>query len=223
MRVHRTFVIFLVSSLLGCAYFANEEPQSRTRLHNIDGLVRVDAPLEGILEIRPDHHIGSYDALLFPEASISYERGSLELSRSAERAFLSRLRNSLVTAAEAAGVPIARQRAACVMEVRLRVSRMKIDVGDRADQLAELTLVMHFRDSLSRASLLRYALDTRVPTPEDQLSPDAQMREGLDEIIAEMNITNAMRETGFADDTALPGCNGTLAAIGRAAAERRRQ
>jgi hypothetical protein len=221
MSAFKTSLIFAIVSILGCAMFMGAEPISRSRLRAIDGLEQVDAPLPGILELREDHRIGSYDALLFPDPSISYERGSLELSTAAERAFLSLLQESLVTAAQRNGVPIAQERGACVMEVSLRISRMKIDIADRAQQLAEMTLVMQFRDSMSRASLLRYATENRIPSPKESSTPDEQMREGLDRIIAEMNIAVAMRETGFANDTILPGCKGTLAALGRAASQQR--
>jgi len=191
------------------------------RLRAIDGLETVEIPMPGVLELREDHHIGSYDAFLIPDASLSYKRGSLQLSPRAQTVFLTHLKGSLVNASQAARVPIVDEPGACVMEVRLILSRMELDVGDRADHLAEFTLSMQFRDSVSRELLLRYSTVDRVTNPGKGVTHDKQLRRGLDRIVEEMDITSAFRSTGFADDTINPGCKGTLAARGRAAAQQR--
>lgn len=81
--------------------------RARTRLPPIDGLEPVSAALPGVLELRGDHHVGSYDALLIPEASLNYKRGSLRLARDAERVFLDLLRDSIVGASIAAAFAVA--------------------------------------------------------------------------------------------------------------------
>ncbi len=193
----------------------------RLRLRTYDELERVEAGLPGVLELRPDHRIGGYDALLIPRPSLGYKRGSLRLTRAGERAFLDLLQNSLVGATTAAAVPLAEGPGECVMEVRFEVMRMNLDTDRDADQLAELLLVMEFRDSTSREPLLRYAKLDRVPSPSEGVSHDTQIRRGLDRVVAEMNLATALRPAGLADDALIPGCQGTLAARGRAASEGR--
>ncbi len=217
MRALRTALIVAISSTLSCAMLTSGDGFQRRRLKPIDGLERVEFPLPGVLELREDHRIGSYDAFLIPDASLSYRRGSSKLTRPAERVFLGLLKESIVKGSEAAAIPIEQEPGACVMEINLAVSRLNLDVADRADQLAELTLVMQFRDSTSRMPLLRYAAEKRVPNPKEGVSHDKQIRRGLDRIVGEMDLSAALRSSGLADDTINPGCQGTLAARGRAA------
>jgi hypothetical protein len=218
MNTLRISLIIMVASTLGCAALNDTNSLTRTRLTAIDGLERADISLPGVLELRDGHHIGSYDGFLLPAATLSYERGSAQLTRRAERIFLELLRESLVARSAAAEIPIHDEPGTCVMEIGLAVIHLNLDVADRADQLVELTMVMQFRDSMSREPLLRYAKQDRVPNPSEGASQDAQLRQGLDRIITEMNISGAFRISGLADDEINPGCNGTLADRGRAAA-----
>lgn len=103
----------------------------------------------------------------------------------------------------------------CVMEVELAITRLDIDTSRRADQLVEMVLVMMFRDASTREPLLRYARLGRVPTPEPEITHDAQLRRGLDELVQRMNMTGSLRPANLADDQIRPGCRGTLAARGR--------
>lgn len=219
MRASRIISILALALLGGCAWLAEPNERVRARLPPVDGLQRVSAELPGILEVREDHHIGSYDALLIPEASLSYKRGSLRLSSDAERVLLDLLRDSIVEASIAAAVPVVEAPSECAMEIDLWVSGLDLQVREGSEQLASLTLVMEFRDSMSRRPLLRYAADDRVPNPTGGETPDHRIRRGLDRIVGEMNIAGPFRASGFASDSILPGCNGTLAARGRAAAQ----
>lgn len=219
MRVIEALLILAISSTLSCAMLTSGDTAPSMRLRAIDGLERVEIPMPGVLELREDHRIGGYDAFVIPDASLSYKRGSSRLTRDAERVFLKLLKESLIEASEAAVVPIEQEPGACVMEISLTVSRMDLDVGIRADQLAELTLIMQFRDSVSRDPLLRYATVNRVPNPSEGATHDRQIRRGLDRIVKEMDISRAFRSAGLADDTIIPGCKGTLADRGRAALE----
>jgi hypothetical protein len=221
MRPLETSLILAIVVTMGCANASIGDAFKRRRMKPIDGLERVDVALPGILEVREDHRIGSYDAFLIPPATLSYTRGSVPLSPPAKRAFLSLLRESIVEASEAAVIPVEDNPGPCVMEIQLRVSGLNLELTDRADQLVELTLVMQFRDSMSGMPLLRYATENRVPNPADGVTQDQQIRKGLRQIVADMNIAGAFRATNYADDTINPGCKGTLAARGRAAAQQR--
>lgn len=211
--------LVLVGMSWGCAAFepgSFERPLAE-RLRPIDGLDRVEVPIPGVLEIREQHGIGGYDALLIPDASLRYRPGSLRLSRDAERIFLGLLRESIVDATQAAAIPLVDEPGECVMEISLGVLRLDLDIDRRADQLAEMILVMEFRDSSSRQPLLRYARVGRVQNPEQDRSHDQQLRRGLDAIVERMNLANVLRPANLADEIIRPGCRGTLAARGRAA------
>jgi hypothetical protein len=221
MSALRTSLIVAIVSTMSCSMFSDGDSLERRRIRPIDGLETVEVSLPGILEVREDHRIGSYDALLIPNASLSYTRGSLLLTLPAKRAFLGLLRESIIEASKAAEIPIQERPGTCVMEIQLRVSGLNLEVTDRADQLVEMTLVMQFRDSVSRMPLLRYATENRVPNPMEGVTHDQQIRKGLRQIIADMNIAGAFRASGYANNPINPDCKGTLAARGRAAAEQR--
>ena len=80
---------------------------------------------------------------------------------------------------------------------------------------------MQFVDSASGAPLLRYAHDSLVPNPNEGVSHDEQIREGLRRVIADMDITTAFRQSGYDKQPIMPECQGTLAAVGRGGAEGR--
>jgi hypothetical protein len=221
MRVLVSLILFALVSAIGCASPESDGPADRIRLQSVDGLDRVEIDLPGILEIRKDHRIGRYDALLIPVPSMSYENDSLRLTPDGQHAFLTLLRDSIVEASQRAALPVVEQPGPCVMEISLQVSRMDLETALYGDQLAELILIMQFRDSVSGEPLLRYAKQDRVPHPEKGITPDQQIRRGLDRIVAEMDLSTALRPAGLAQDVTDPVCKGTLAARGRAASERR--
>lgn len=218
-RLTRLLILLLSPLTAGCLTPVSDGSTARTALRSVDGLERRDFGLEGVLELRDDHRIGMYDAFLIPRATMSYARDSRRLTTPARRVFLSLLHQSLVEAAIAADVPITNQPGPCVMEINLAVVGLDLDI--EAEDLADLTLVMQFRDSTSREPLLRYATQDRIPQPDDDISRARQLQRGFDRIVAKMNIASAMRASGLTDDDFETECNRTLAARGRAAAAAR--
>ncbi len=208
-------------SAIGCASPPSEEHAARTPLRSVDGLDRVEIDLPGVLEIREDHRIGRYDALLIPKPSMRYTADSLRLTSDGQRAFLDLLRDSSVKASQRAALPVVEQPGSCVMEISLEIVQMDLETALYDDHLAELVVIMQFNDSLSGQPLLRYAKQDRVPHPEKGTSDDQQIRRGLDRIVAELDLSTTLRPAGLAQDVADPVCKGTLAARGRAASERR--
>ena len=186
----------------------------RPRLRTIDGLDRIEVGVpgfEGILEVRPDHRIGAYDALLLASPSLGYRRHSMRLTTDGEAVFLALLQQSLVDAIRASRVSTVEGPERCAMEIELEVIRMDLDTGAQAGELAEMTIIMHFRDSMSGTPLLRYAKRNTVPHPDRGVTDDLQIRAGLDRIVRDMNIATVLRPAGLADDSKVEGCEGTLA------------
>ena len=189
-------------------------------LRSADDLVRIDADLPGLLDLREDHGIGSYDEFLIPDATLSYKRGSRILTKPAEEVFLSLLKQTLVDATKAADISIVTEPGPCVMEIDLAVVGMKLQTRNRAKELADLTIVMEFRDSRSREPLLRYTTENRVENASKGVS-DKQLQRGFDRIIADLNITVAIRATSGSDAPINPECKGTLASHGKTIADQR--
>lgn len=215
--------VLLLSPSLGCTQLsavsgssrpsASSAPSSRS----LDGLERVEIDMPGVLELRTNHRIGGYDQFLIPKATLSYERNSLRLTREAQSVFLSLLRTSLVNASTAAGIPIVSKPGPCTMEVELDVVDLDLDLAHAKTDLAQLTVVMQFRDSMSRQRLLRYAASDHVTKPADGADTDSKLQQGFDRVVADMDLAPALRGSGLADDAIIPGCSGRLAALGRAA------
>lgn len=201
----------------GCAS-APPEPAPRERLlYSVEGLKRVDIAVPGVLELRENHGIGSYDALLLPQATLRYRPESQRLTSDARAVFLSLLHRTLVDATNAASIPIVSEPGPCVMEIEFDVVRMFIDVSERSRQVAHLILVMQFRDSASGDLLLRYATENEIATGGPDIPNPEQLRKGLTTMMRNMDLAGPLRGAGLADDAISPECNGTLAAIGRAA------
>ena len=201
----------------GCSFKGAGGSLRSTGLRSIDGLDRATVELPGTLELRENHGIGGYDRLLIPPATLTYKRESLRLTHPARRVFLELLRESLIEASQAAGIRIETEPGHCVMEIDIGALGMDLALGREADQLAQLAIVMQFRDSLSGEPLLRYSTQRRIENPARGIDPDSKLKDGLDRIIADLNIATSMRSANLADDEVRPGCSGTFAALGRAA------
>ena len=186
-------------------------------IETADGLRAVDVDLPGRLFLRDDHGIGSYDAFIVPQATVAYARSSRRLPDDMETAFLASLEQSLIDASREAGIPVVDTPGACVLQVGLGFTNVKIE-RTATKKLGEVVLVMEFRDTLSGESLLRYAAAHRIDRDGTGAPLSEQLALAFDEMVAELNVAGALRASGLADDVIRPGCNGTLASLGRKAA-----
>ncbi|GEM_PF-4990751 len=191
------------------------DTSERLRLRPIFDIEKVEVPIPGQLELRLDHKIGGYDAIFVRHGRLRYRHGSLELTRDAERTFLAMLERSLVTAIETSDVEVAETPGRCAMEVQMGVFEMDLETADYAEGLADMVVVMTFRDSVSGDALLRYARPARIDHPESGVSDDRQLRDGLSRIVVDMDVTNVLRPAGLATDATIEGCRGRLGERGR--------
>lgn len=223
MTRRRIALVGIVCSafLVGCATQGDGSSLHVTHLRSVEGLERVDIPLPGTLELRENHGIGGYDKLLVPNASITFRTDSKRLTTPARRIFLEMIRSSLVDAIRAVDLPVVVEPGQCVMEIDLAAVGFDLSTARGADQLATLTVVMQFRDSESGTTLLRYSTERLIDNPERGVTHDAKLREGLDEIVKDLNLAGSLRGAGLAGDTIRPGCDATLAQIGRQAQDGR--
>jgi hypothetical protein len=207
----------LLFTISGCSILTGQGTPPPSSFLSHDGLERVEIDLPGVLELREDHGIGRYDAVTIPNARLRYKRGSLRMTRMARQIFLTLLTDTLVDASTDATLPIESEPGPCVMEINLEVVGMNLEVDDDPLRLADMTVVMQFFDSASQEPLLRYAVPHRIPNPNAGNTPDDQLKKGLRRIVDELNLAASLRGAGLADENFEPGCNGTLAALGRAA------
>jgi len=218
MREARALVL-AVAFGFGCTTPAPAERVSfkEARLLTADGLRRVEIDMPGVLFIRDDHEIGSYDALLVPKAGLSYKRRSARLARETEQEFLATLEQSLVDLAVDADIPVVEAPGQCVMQIGIALHDMDLDRRNTARTLGRMVLVMEFRDSDSGQPLLRYASQNVVTNDGSGSSREDQIRDSFYGMVERMNVGGALRAAGLGDDTLRAGCTGLLAQRGRAA------
>jgi len=202
----------MLGGLAGCASLP--DAPSLTELETIDGLKarEIDAP--GRLFLRDDHQIGAYDAFLISESTISYDRQSRVLPEIMEATFLAALEQSLYDAAEDAEIPIVDVPGTCVMEVGMRLADVVVDRAG-AERLGTMTLVMEFRDTESGAPLLRYATQNTIENEGTGIPRSEQFQTAFEGMVAEMEISGALRAAGLTNNATRPGCRGTLAERGQ--------
>ena len=126
-------------------------------------------------------------------------------------ALLSRLKQNPRKAAEGDdAAPTGEIRGSSNQELKFRVHNRLFELLDLA--------------KLSKVSEERIREDIAVATRRVLEEEKALLTlEERDRIVREMNIAGPFRDAGLADDTVLPGCQGTLAARGRAAAAARQE
>ena len=210
--VSRLVGMAVVLLLLGCGSTTGSRGANGS-LTTVDGLHAVEIDMPGQLFIRDDHQIGSYDAFLIPEATISYNRASRRVSPALEVSFVAILEQSLIDAAEASNIPVVQEPGACVLQVGIGVTNLRIE-RSRIGNIGRMTVVMEFRDTISGEPLLRFAREEAIENEGTGTPRNEMLQEALDEIVADLDVSRALRAAGLSDQEVRPGCRGTLAQRG---------
>jgi hypothetical protein len=217
MRGFGVLLVILALTGLGCGSTKNGSNgggrASKAATQTVDGLTRTEIDAPGVLFIRDDHGIGSYDAFLIPEATISYRRRSVRLPTELELAFMASLEQTLIDAAQEADIPIVQTPGNCVLQVAMGLTDVDIE-RSKTRSIGRLTLVMEFRDTLSGQPLLRYATRNTIEREGTDVPRSEQIGVAFDEMVGEMEIAGALRAAGLGADTIRPGCEGTLSKRG---------
>ncbi|MBW2426931.1 MAG: hypothetical protein JRG86_21995 [Deltaproteobacteria bacterium] len=221
MRRVEIAVIIALFAGLGCGMMStgSESDIERKPARTVDGLVHVQIDAPGVLFLRHDHRIGSYDALQIKPAWISYKRGSRRLATDMEEEFKQQLVQSLAELARAAAIPLVDSPGACVMAIEVGLLHLDLERSSYSESMGRLTLAMEFRDSESGDPLLRYATRNRIENPGEGVTRRRQLRESFKAMLDRMNLSVSLRGAGLADDEIRPPCQGTLAQRGRQARE----
>lgn len=215
MRGLGVLLVILALTGLGCGSTKNGSSGggSAATTQTVDGLTRTEIDAPGVLFIRDDHGIGSYDAFLIPEATISYRRRSVRLPTELESAFMASLEQTLIDAAQEADIPIVQTPGNCVLQVAMGLTDVDIE-RTKTRSIGRLTLVMEFRDTLSGQPLLRYATRNTIEREGTDVPRSEQISVAFDKMVGEMEIAGALRAAGLGEDAIRPGCEGTLSKRG---------
>lgn len=211
----RKLILSLTIVALGCGTTTGDgKPSERRQDTTGDGLVRVETNKPGDLYLRDNHGIGGYDAIAIAPAFVNYRRSSTKLEPDVEDAHLAALEQALFDAAEDANVEIEYAAGNCVITVGIGFMNVMLAKSDRADVLAEMTLVIQYQDSVSGEALLRYIAPTRVEHEPEGVSREDQIRASFDRMIAEVDIITALRAATTSPSPPRAGCQGNLLKAG---------
>lgn len=215
MRGFGVLLVILALTGLGCGSTKNGSSGggSAATTQTVDGLTRTEIDAPGVLFIRDDHGIGSYDAFLIPEATISYRRRSVRLPTQLESAFMASLEQTLIDAAREADIPIVQTPGNCVLQVAMGLTDVDIE-RTKTRSIGRLTLVMEFRDTLSGQPLLRYATRNTIEREGTDVPRSEQISVAFDKMVGEMEIAGALRAAGLGEGAIRPGCEGILSKRG---------
>ena len=223
-RVHFSLVFFLVGLAtiflvgLGCGTTPDAasgrgsagSSQETTR----DGLIKVDAVIDGDLYIRPNHGIGGYDAIVVAPAFVNYRRTSARLDPDDEEFYLISLEQALVDEANSIGAPIEFEAGECTIKVGIGFLNVNLARNDSATVLGEMLLVIEYQDSLSGESLLRLMVPKQIEREPEGVTRADQISMSFDRMIDEVDVTTALRSATAVPSGPRPGCEGRLVNAG---------
>ena len=185
MGLHPLLLIPLVLALTGCrappaptattattaTTAATKSPPLKTYARVAD-IERLDISIPGVLLVKPEHYLASYDQLMVDPIIVTFARGSAKLGRTDTKRLEIYLREA--TARELVNVDVSKivsQPGPCVMRMQtafLDVVLPLRDVPSDAhttfiDSFGSVTLVHELRDSTTGTVLLRYMGRRRAP------------------------------------------------------------
>lgn len=158
-----SLAIALVLALAGCRSApAPELPEVNAR---VEDLVRLEIAIGGILLVKPDHHMASYDQLMVDPIIVTFERGSKKLNSAETERLETHLREA--TARRLVNVDpskIVTEPGPCVLRMQtafldVELPPLTMSSGSRSSFISSygsVTLVHELRDSSSGTVLLRY-------------------------------------------------------------------
>jgi hypothetical protein len=172
--MRRALLALAACLTVGCTLAPPEPGQARRaarekQITSPDGLVLAHNTRKGMLYVRPDHHIGTYDAFLVEPVMITYRRGQRPLSvEDADKLDL-RLQELTRQEIRLSTVSVRDEPDECTLKLQLYLTDVVLlDREPKAgssflSSSGSLTMVMEFRDSLSDAPLLRYGQRKGLP------------------------------------------------------------
>jgi len=158
--------------LAGCAALGEPARSREPAPISHDGLLLAPNPSgAGVLFVRPDHQIGSYDALMLDPVTVSYRRETRLPPRAETERIRRHLRSALERGIGRSGIPISGDPGTCVLRVGIFMLDTELfevpqDAAAKTSFVASwgrFVLVYELRDSLSGEALMRYAVKRSIP------------------------------------------------------------
>ena len=205
----------LVAPLLACGgQTPDVAARAPDRATTPDGLVQIDTDRSGDLFLRESHGIGGYDAIVIAPSFVNYRRGSERLAEDDEAAYLAALEQTLIDVADEANVEVVDDVGSCVINVGAGFVNVNLARSRGSKLLGEMTLVVEYRDSTSRQSLLRYVSREEIERESGGTSRMDQVRSSFDRMIANIDIISTLRKATSIPSPPQPGCQGALIRAG---------
>jgi hypothetical protein len=165
MRLHTPLLIPLVLALAGCRSTPVPEPAPPDARARVDSLERLEIPIGGILLVKHDHNMASYDQLMVDSTIVTIARGSNKLSSAETLKLEAHLREA--AARELVNVDLSKvvdEPGPCVLRMQtsfldLELPPLTTGVGSHTVFVrthGSVTLVHELRDSMTGTVLLRY-------------------------------------------------------------------
>jgi len=216
----RQTILLLATAVIigaGCATSSGDGapvPAARSGEMTSDGLMKVETDRRGDFFLREDHGIGGYDAIVVAPSFVNYKRSSNRLDPDVEVAYLAASEQAVMDAAEEAGAPIVDAPGPCTIAIGVGFLNVELARSDTADILGEMVFVIQYQDSVSGEALLRYVEPQLIERESDGTSREEQIRISFDRMIAEVNVTSALRAATGTPSGPRPGCQGSLVKVG---------
>lgn len=165
-------ILAVIAALAGClAPAAPAPPTSRAQPPSpqaharVTGIERLDISIAGVLLVKRDHNLGSYDQLMVDPIIVTFDRDSSKLGRSETERLKAHLRRA--TARELVDVDaskIVTRAGPCVLRMQtafidLELPKIEPYAGSDTtfiNSFGAVTLVHELRDSMTGTVLLRY-------------------------------------------------------------------
>ncbi len=165
MGTHSLLVIALVLAVAGCSRAPAAAPAPHKSNAHVDGLERVENSAGGLLLVKRDHHMASYDQLMVDPVAVTFAGGSSRLSRSETQRLEAHLRKA--TAQELVNVDPSKVVTApgpCVVRMQTAFVDLELPPGRTltgsssgfVKSHGSVTLVHEVRDSMTGTVLMRY-------------------------------------------------------------------
>lgn len=131
----------------------------------INGLQLARSTKHSLLWVKPDHHLGRYDAVIVHVAGFLYADGQRPLEPAQEDEVSQILAGALAGITANGPVGIAETPGPCVVVVNIGLKDLRLHTSDTSSagsnssfvsSFGSATLVVEFRDSMSGTPLLRY-------------------------------------------------------------------
>jgi len=179
-----------------------------------DGLMKVETDRRGDLFLREDHGIGGYDSIVVAPSFVNYRRSSNRLDPNIEVAYLAASEQALLDAAEEAGAPVVDVPGPCTIAIGVGFLNVELARSDTAEVLGEMVFVIQYQDSVSGQALLRYVESQRIERESGGISREQQISNSFERMIAEVDVTGALRAATATPSGPRPGCDGALVDVG---------